>query len=162
VLGLPFAFAHHFMPHNTDAAMELYRTNFHASEYLDEPYAIVACAAIAASDDERARYLAGPARLSMARLRAGRPTRFPTPEEAAEHKFSAAEEASVSTLAGSAAIGGPETVRAKLDELAARTQADELMITTMVHDHADRVRSYELIAEAYNLAAPLAAAGSEN
>jgi alkanesulfonate monooxygenase SsuD/methylene tetrahydromethanopterin reductase-like flavin-dependent oxidoreductase (luciferase family) len=142
--------------------MELYRTNFHASEYLDEPYAIVACAAIAASDDERARYLAGPARLSMARLRAGRPTRFPTTEEAAAHKFSAAEEASVSTLAGSAAIGGPETVRAKLDELAARTQADELMITTMVHDHADRVRSYELIAEAYNLAAPMAAAGSEN
>ena len=82
----------------------------------------------------------------MARLRAGKPTRFPTPEEAAAHDFTAAEEASVSSLAGSAAIGGPETVRAKLDELAGRTEADELMITTMVHDHADRVRSYELIA----------------
>ena len=66
MLGLPFAFAHHFMPHNTDAAMELYRTHFHASEFLDEPYAIVACAAICADDDDRARYLAGPARLSMA------------------------------------------------------------------------------------------------
>jgi luciferase family oxidoreductase group 1 len=162
LLGLPFAFAHHFMPHNTDAAMELYRTRFQPSEYLSEPYAIVAAAAIAASDDDRARYLSGPARLSMARLRAGHPTRFPTPEEAAQHDFTASEEASVSHLAGSAAIGSPETVKAKLDDLAQRTQANEVMITTMVHDHADRVRSYELIAEAYNLAAPMAAAGSEN
>ena len=106
----------------------------------------------------------GPARLSMARLRAGRPTRFPTPEEAAAHEFTA-EEQERSALSGSAAIGGPDTVRAKLDELAGRTQADELMITTMVHDHADRVRSYELIANSYELAGPPAigaAAGSEN
>ena len=98
----------------------------------------------------------------MARLRAGRPTRFPTPEEAAQHEFSASEEASVSHLAGSAAIGSPETVQAKLDDLAERTQANELMITTMVHDHADRVRSYELIAEAYDLQAAMATAGSEH
>jgi luciferase family oxidoreductase group 1 len=158
MLGLPFAFAHHFMPHNTDAALELYRTHFQASEYLEAPYAMVACAALCAADDERARYLAGPARLSMARLRAGRPTRFPTPEEAAAHKFSAQEERSVSALSGSAAIGGSQTVRAKLDALIERTACDELMITTMVHDHADRLRSYELIAENFELAAPAAAA----
>jgi luciferase family oxidoreductase group 1 len=161
LLGLPFAFAHHFMPRNTDAAMALYHSRFQPSEYLSEPYAIVAAAAIAAADDEQARYLAGPARLSMARLRAGRPTRFPTPEEAAAHKFSAQEEASVSHLSGSAAIGSPDTVKAKLDDLVARTQANELMITTMVYDHADRVRSYQLIAEAYDLQAAMATAGSE-
>ena len=105
----------------------------------------------AAEDDERARYLSGPARLSMARLRAGHPTRFPTPEEAAAHEFSAGEEDSINALSGSAAIGGPDTVRAKLDALRERTAADELMITTMVHDHADRIRSYELIAETYDL-----------
>jgi luciferase family oxidoreductase group 1 len=150
LLGLRFSFAHHFMPRNTDAALELYRSRFEPSEYLSEPYAMVACAAIAADDDERARYLSGPARLSMARLRSGNPTRFPTPEEAAAHEFTAAEEQSISALSGSAAIGSAETVKTKLDELAARTQADELMITTMVHDHADRIRSYELIAEAYD------------
>jgi alkanesulfonate monooxygenase SsuD/methylene tetrahydromethanopterin reductase-like flavin-dependent oxidoreductase (luciferase family) len=139
------------MPQNTDAAVELYRSRFEPSEYLQEPYVMVACAALAAEDDERARYLSGPARLSMARLRAGRPTRFPTPEEAAEHEFTAGEEDSIKALSGSAAIGGPETVRAKLDELRGRTGADELMITTMVHDHADRIRSYELIAETYDL-----------
>jgi luciferase family oxidoreductase group 1 len=151
MLGMRFSFAHHFMPQNTDAALELYRSRFRPSEDLPEPYAMVACAALAADDDERARYLSGPARLSMARLRAGRPTRFPTPDEAAAHTFSAQEEESISALSGSAAIGGPDTVRAKLDQLVERTAADELMITTMVHDHADRIRSYELIAETYEL-----------
>jgi luciferase family oxidoreductase group 1 len=149
LLGLRFSFAHHFMPQNTDAALELYRSRFQPSEYLSEPYAMVACAALCAADDEQARYLSGPARLSMARLRAGRPGRFPTPEEAAAHEFTESEEASVKPLSGSAAIGGPETVRNKLAELAERTAADELMVTTMVHDHADRIRSYELIADAY-------------
>jgi luciferase family oxidoreductase group 1 len=154
MLGMRFSFAHHFMPRNTDAALELYRRHFRPSEYLAEPYAMVACAALCAEDDERARYLSGPARLSMARLRAGRPTRFPTPEEAAEHEFTPREEQSISALSGSAMIGGPETVRTKLDQLAERTAADELMITTMVHDHADRIRSYELIAETYKLPVP--------
>ncbi len=157
VLGLPFSFAHHFMPQNTDAALEIYRQHFEPSEFLAEPYAIVACAAIAASDDERARYLSGPARLSMARLRAGMPGRFPTPETAAAHSFSASEEASVRSLSGSAAIGSADTVKERLDRLAERTGADELMITTMVHDHADRIRSYELIAERFALSSASAA-----
>jgi luciferase family oxidoreductase group 1 len=153
ILGLPFSFAHHFSPRNTLPALELYRTNFQPSEVLDEPYAMVAVAAIVADDDERARWLSGPARLSMARLRSGMPTRFPTPEEAAEHEFSASEEASISSLTGSAIIGGPETARTRFEELLGDTAADELMVTTMVHDHADRIRSYEHVAELFELAA---------
>jgi len=151
MLGMRFAFAHHFMPQNTDAALELYRSNFKPSEHLKEPYAMVAVAAIAAEDDERARYLSGPARLSMARLRSGMPTRFPTPEEAAAHEFTAEEEASVKPLSGSAMIGSAQTVREKLDAFVERTRADEIMITTMVHAHSDRVRSYELIAAEWGL-----------
>ena len=155
MLGLPFSFAHHFMPRNTDAALELYRTHFRPSEYLAEPYAMVAVAALCAADDERARWLSGPARLSMARLRAGRPTRFPTPEEAAEHEFSAEEERSVERALG---LGRDRRTRyragaARRARPSAR-RADELMITTMVHDHADRIRSYELIAETYELSRP--------
>ncbi len=151
ILGLPFSFAHHFSPRNTEPALELYRSNFRPSELLDEPYAMVAVAAICAEDDERARWLSGPARLSMARLRAGMPTRFPSPEEAAAHEFSAAEEESVRSLSGSAVIGGPETARRRFDELIERTRADELMVTTMVYDHTDRIRSYELVAEIFEL-----------
>lgn len=152
MLGLPFAFAHHFSPRNTIPAMRLYRESFQPSEHLSEPHGMVAVAAICADDDERARWLAGPSRLSFARLRAGRPTRFPTPEEAAAHEFSPQEESGVKTVSGSAVIGGPEKVRAGLVDLAERAGADELMITTMVHAHADRLRSYELIAEAMALA----------
>jgi len=155
ILGLPFSFAHHFSPRNTLPALELYRSNFSPSEVLDEPYAMVAVAAIVAADDERARWLSGPARLSMARLRSGMPTRFPTPEEAAEHEFSESEEASISSLTGSAIIGGPETARTRFEELLADTRADELMVTTMVHDHADRIRSYELVADLFELSAVL-------
>jgi luciferase family oxidoreductase group 1 len=146
ILGLPFSFAHHFSPRNTEPALELYRRSFQPSETLSEPYAMVAVAAICAPDDERARWLSGPARLSMARLRAGMPTRFPTPEEAAAHEFSAGEEASVKSLSGSAVIGSPDTARRRFAELKERTQADEFMVTTMVHDHEDRIRSYELLA----------------
>ena len=152
MLGMRFSFAHHFMPRNTEPALKLYREHFRPSGFLDEPHAKVAVATIAAETDEHARYLSGPARLSMARLRSGMPSRFPTPEQAAEHEFSAAEEDAVSELSGSAAIGGPETVVRKLGELAERTQADELMLVTMVHGHEDRIRSYELIAEAAGLA----------
>lgn len=157
VLGLPFSFAHHFSPRNTVAAMQIYRESFRPSKWLDEPHSMVAAAAICAPDDDEARYLAGPARLSFARLRQGRPTRFPTPEEAADHKFSAQEDAAVKTVSGSAVIGGPEKVREGLLDLVVRTGADELMLTTMVHSQADRLRSYELIADAMGLEAPAAA-----
>jgi luciferase family oxidoreductase group 1 len=150
-MGLPFSFAHHFAPRNTVAAVQLYKALFQPSEYLEQPYAKVACAVICAEDAERARWLAGPARLSFARLRAGNPGRFPTPEEAAEHAYTPQQEASVSEVAGSAIIGDPEKVKAGLETLKEKSGADELMLTTMVHDPADRMRSYELVAEAMEL-----------
>lgn len=151
MLGLPFSFAHHFSPRNTVPAVQLYRESFQPSEWLGEPKVMVAVAVICAEDDEHARWLSGPSRLSFARLRAGRPSTFPTPEEAAEHDFSPREEAAVKTVSGSAVIGGPEKVRAGLEDLAERAGADELMLTTMVHAQADRLRSYQLVAEATGL-----------
>jgi luciferase family oxidoreductase group 1 len=159
-MGLPFSFAHHFSPRNTVPAVQLYKAMFQPSEYLDRPYAKVACAVICAEDDEKARWLSGPARLSFARLRAGNPGRFPTPEDAAEHEFTAQQEASVAQVSGSAVIGGPEKVREGLELLAEKSGADELMLTTMVHDPADRLRSYELVAEALELAPRQVAATS--
>ena len=151
-LGLPFSFAHHFSPRNTVPAMRLYREHFHPSDALAEPYAMVAVAVVCAEDDERARYLAGPSRLSMARLRTGMPTRLPSPEEAAAHDYSPGEESAVGSLSGSAVIGGPETVREGLADLASRTGANELMLTTNVYDPADRIRSFELVASLAGLA----------
>lgn len=151
LMGMPYSFAHHFSARNTLPAVELYRSKFTPSEYLDEPKVMVAVGVICAETDERARWLAGPSRLAFARLRSGRPGRFPSPEEAAAHDFTPDEESVVSSIAKGHIFGSPETVKLRLNELADSTGADELMISTMVHDTEDRLRSFALVAEAFDL-----------
>ena len=146
LLGLPFAFAHHFSAVNTLPALALYRSSFHPSEELAAPYAMVCASVVCADDDERARWLAGSGALSFLRLRSGRPGVVPTPEEAAAYPYSPAERAFVDDRLDAQVIGGPETVRRGLDALLAATQADELMVTTTVHSSAERLRSFERLA----------------
>ncbi|WP_235826219.1 LLM class flavin-dependent oxidoreductase [Candidatus Frankia alpina] len=152
VLGLPFAFAHHFSPANTVPALELYRRSFRPSPGRERPYAIVAAAVVCAEDDERAEWLAAPVRLAMLRIRGGRPGVFPSPEEAAAHSWTPQERAAAENATASHIVGSPSTVRAGLDALLDVTDADEIMITTNAHRPADRIRSYELVAEIGGLA----------
>ncbi|MEV1330031.1 LLM class flavin-dependent oxidoreductase [Micromonospora costi] len=147
LLGLPFSFAHHFSAQNTLPALALYRQSFRPSQWLDKPYAMVAVNAICADTDERAEWLSGPGALSFLKLRSGRPAPLATPEEAAAYPYTEVEREFVVQRREGQAMGSPETVRRQLSELLERTGADELMITTMVYDVEDRVRSYELIAE---------------
>jgi luciferase family oxidoreductase group 1 len=147
-LGLPFSFAHHFMPQNTEPALAIYRRSFRASPALEEPYAMIGVAVVCAEDDERARWLHEPSALAFLRLRSGRPSTLPSPEEAASYEYGPDERAFVDSWTASHVVGSPSTVRDGLRDLQARTGAEELMLTTMVHDHADRLRSYELVAEA--------------
>jgi luciferase family oxidoreductase group 1 len=152
VLGLPYSFAHHFMAAGTMAAAEAYRSSFTPGQ-IQEPYLMLGVSVLCAETEERARWLAGSGLLSFVRLRTGRPGLFPSPEEAAAYEYSAMDQALLKDRAGSQIIGSPETVRAGLADLAERTGADELMITTMTYTHADRVRSYELVAEVAGLEA---------
>ena len=147
-LGMPFSFAHHFMPQNTEAALEIYRRNFKPSPTLGEPYAMIGVAVVCAPTDEQARWLHGPAKLSFLRLRSGRPSTLPSPEEAAAHEYTPEQQAFVASWTASHLVGSPETVRAGLLQLQERTKADELMLTTNMYHHTDRLRSYELVAEA--------------
>ncbi len=153
LLGIPFSFAHHFAAAGTEAAVEAYRSSFRPSQVLDEPYLMLGVAALCADTADRARWLAKPSDLAFLRLRAGRPGRFPTPEEAEAFHPTPAERQLLKAWAGSRIVGDPPTVAAELQALAARHGADELMITTMAHAAADRIRSYELIAEAAALPA---------
>jgi luciferase family oxidoreductase group 1 len=146
LLGLPFSFAHHFSAGNTLPALELYRSNFRPSPTLAEPHVMVAVSVICADTDEQAQWLAGPSRLAFVRLRSGRPGRLPSPEEAAEHDYSPSERLILDSRTRGQVVGDPDTVRAGLDALRRETQADELMITAMIYDFRDRVRSYELVA----------------
>jgi alkanesulfonate monooxygenase SsuD/methylene tetrahydromethanopterin reductase-like flavin-dependent oxidoreductase (luciferase family) len=107
---------------------------------------MVAAAVVCADSDEHARWLAGPSALSFLRLRAGRPGLMPTPEEAADYAYTDIEREMIRGRQADQVIGSPETVRRGLVDLLERTQADELMLTTMLHGHADRLRSYELVA----------------
>jgi luciferase family oxidoreductase group 1 len=151
-LGLPFAFAHHFSGGNTVPALALYRDSFRPRPGQEKPYAMIAAAVLCADTDERAQWLADSIRLGLLRLRQGRPIPFPSPEQAAAHPWSAAERAAAEAATSSHIVGGPETVRAGLERLIEATEIDELMITTNVQGHADRLRSHELVAE---LAGPL-------
>ncbi len=150
-LGLPFSFAHHFASHNTVAALEIYRRSFRPSPELERPYAMIGVPVICAETAEQARWLSGPSALAFVRLRQGRPTQLPTPEEAAERVFTPMEKEIIRGWTAPLICGTPAHVRTELEALAHRTGADELMITTMVHGPADRLRSYELVAEAWDL-----------
>jgi luciferase family oxidoreductase group 1 len=147
-LGLPFAFAHHFMPQNTLPALDRYRRSFQPSPTLQEPYTMIAAGVTCADTDERARFLAGASALSFLRLRTGRPGRMPAPEEAAAYPYSDVERDFIAGRQSTQHIGAPDTVLAGLTELVKRTEVDELMITTQTHDPADRLRSFELVAAA--------------
>ena len=147
LLGLPFAFANHFAPQGTLQALELYRSRFRPSEVLDEPYAMVCASVVIADDDEQAHRLAMPGALSFLRLRSGRPGLLPSVEEALSHPYTLAERAFVEDRIAQQAVGGPATVGRALDDLVAATDADELMITTMVHDPQDRLRSFRALAQ---------------
>ncbi|MGZ2356141.1 LLM class flavin-dependent oxidoreductase [Streptomyces sp. 372A] len=151
VLGLPFAFAHHFSAQNTVPALELYRDSFKPSTVLDAPYALIGVAALAADDEREARRQVLTGALSMLRLRSGRPGLVPTPEEAEAYAFSPMEREFVDNWLVNIVHGTADEVRSGLDDLAKRTGADELMITANAHSGEARLRSYGLIADAYGM-----------
>ncbi|MEE4425446.1 LLM class flavin-dependent oxidoreductase [Streptomyces bugieae] len=151
-LGLPFAFAHHFSAANTLPALDLYRASFRPSEVLAEPYALIGVSALAAEDEREARRQVMTGALAMVRLRTGRPGLVPSPEEAEAYAFNELERGFVDSWLSNVVHGTPDEVRQGLDDLAKRTGADELMITSNAHGGAARVRSYELIANAYGFA----------
>ncbi len=150
-LGLPFAFAHHFAGGNTMPAIETYRSAFRPG-VLERPYLSLGVNVVCAPTDDEAQWLAGSGSLAILRLRQGRPDVYPSPEEAAEYPYSPMELETVRSWTANHLIGSPETVRAGIEALAARTGVDELMITTNVHAPADRLRSYSLVADVLQLA----------
>jgi luciferase family oxidoreductase group 1 len=150
MLGLPFAFAHHFSARFTEPALELYRSTFEPVGALSRPYAMVTAAVVAAGTDEEAARLTAPHGLSMLRLRAGNPGLVPTPEEALAYPYSPQEREAIETMTDAHVVGGPDTVRKGLRELLERTRPEELMVSTNVADPAARRRSYEIVADIFN------------
>ncbi|WP_432884368.1 LLM class flavin-dependent oxidoreductase [Kribbella sp. CA-245084] len=150
-LGTGFAYAGHFGTLDPAGVISAYKENFQRFENDGEPRAMLALAAIVAETEERAQALARANALSMLRLRSGRPGPLPSPEEAADYPWSEAEEAAVEEWAGLVSVGTPDQVAADLLRRANKAGADELIITTNIHDPAERRRSYQLLAQAWGL-----------
>jgi alkanesulfonate monooxygenase SsuD/methylene tetrahydromethanopterin reductase-like flavin-dependent oxidoreductase (luciferase family) len=109
---------------------------------------MIAAAVTCADTDERARFLAGASALSFLKLRTGQPGKVPTPQEAAAYPYTDMEKAFIRDRQSSQHIGAPDTVIEGLTGLIKQAGVDELMLTTLTHDPADRLRSFELAAAA--------------
>jgi luciferase family oxidoreductase group 1 len=144
-LGLPFAFASHFAPAQLQQALAVYRGEFRPSSRLQRPYAMVGVTVIAAETDDRAALLATSLEQAVINLRTGRPGKLPAPK--AGLVWGPMQRAILDDFLGCSAIGSPATVKRRLDEIAARTEADELILASQIFDHGARLRSYELAAQ---------------
>jgi luciferase family oxidoreductase group 1 len=150
-IGAGFAFAHHFASHDAVAAMTSYRSHFKPSPALPAPHAILGAAVVTADTDADAERLAATVDLNYVRRSKGEYLPLASPEEAAAYPYTPIDRERIKYNRTRLFVGAPATVRARLDPLLAATQADELMITTMIYDHAARRHSYELMAAAYEL-----------
>ncbi len=150
-LGVGFAFAAHFSPEPPDVPMRAYREAFVEGGPLAAPHAILALSVFCADTEEAAARMASSMLLSFVQLRSGRPGRMPSPEEAMAHPFTRDELAIVEFYKGLQIVGTPEQCRARINEIAIRTKADEVMIATHAFDPAARIRSYELLAQAFGV-----------
>ena len=145
-LGLPYAFASHFAPAALMQALELYRARFKPSDQLDRPYVMLGVNVFAAETDAEGRRLFTSLQQAFVNLRRGRPGPLPPPDDGFLEGLPPADRRLLDEMLSISAVGSPETVRSGLETLAARTGADELMVTSQIYDHDARLRSYELAA----------------
>lgn len=149
LLGLPYAFASHFAPEMIDAALAVYRQNFRPSDRFDAPYAAIAVNVYAADTDEEARYLQSSQLQAIANLRSGRPGKLPRPTHDIKSAIDPHMMPLVEGMQRFSAVGTMERVRERLSDILAQTRADEIFVVGAIHDHAARLKSFRLAAEAF-------------
>ena len=145
-LGLPFAFASHFAPAMMAQALDIYRARFEPSAQLETPYVMLGLNVFAADSDAEARRLFTSLQQAFINLRRGRPGPLPPPAENFVEQLLPHEKQMLDEMLSAAVVGTPEAVRAGITAFAARTGADELMITSQAFDHRARLRSFEIAA----------------
>jgi luciferase family oxidoreductase group 1 len=149
-IGAAFAFAHHFATFDAAEAMRLYRDNFKPSASHDKPYAILGTHVVCADTDEQAERLAATVDLNIVRRAKGEYLPLASPEDAAAYDYTGVDRARIAQNRARMSVGSAVTVKAKLAPLIEATQADELMVTTMIFSHEARKHSYELLAQAFS------------
>jgi luciferase family oxidoreductase group 1 len=145
--GLPYAFASHFAPRFMHEAIRVYRNHFQPSDVLDKPYVMLGVPLSAADTDEQADYLVTSVYQRILNLMRGQSLMQKPPVKSMNGLWLPHEREAVMDFLGLAMVGGPEKIRAKLDVLLEQTDADELIFTCDMYEHADRLRSYEILAQ---------------
>ncbi|HWD48469.1 MAG TPA: LLM class flavin-dependent oxidoreductase [Rhizomicrobium sp.] len=152
-MGLPFSHATFISPESATESIEAYRERFQPSDWCQAPRVSMGVAALAAETEEEARRLSACRNLWVVRLLSGRPIAFPSPEEALATPLDDRELALLKTVEARSVVGTPDQVKARLTSLAERHGAEELVVVTITYDYASRLRSYELLAQAFDLKA---------
>lgn len=147
-LGLPYAFASHFAPGDLEQALAVYRDRFRPSRWHEKPRAMLAINVFAADDTEEAHYLRTTMQLAFARLRTGMPGKLPRPTRDLDAEISPQMRRMVDQALRITAVGNREQVREQLAALIETHAPDEVILTGQIHDHAARLRSFEIAAGA--------------
>ena len=146
-LGLPYAFASHFAPQVLGEALDIYRERFQPSAWLDKPRVMVAASACAADTDEEADFLRSSQILSFARRLTGQRGKMPKPVKNVEAGISPHVMERVNEDLAVSAWGSPTSLREGFSAIIKKHEPDELIVTSWIHDHDARVRSFEITAE---------------
>lgn len=146
-LGLPYAFASHFAPDDLGQALAIYRERFRPSPWGERPRAMMAVNVFAAETSAEAARLRTTMQLAFARLRTGQPGKLPAPVDDIDAEIGQPMRQAVDRALRITAVGTPAEVQGQLAELVARHRPDEVILTGQIHDHAARLRSFEIAAE---------------
>ena len=146
-LGLPYAFASHFAPAALMQAIAIYRERFEPSAQLNEPYVMLGMNVFAADTEEEAHFLRTAVLQSFVNLRRGMPGKLPLPVADYTGRVTPDERAMLEAALSCSAVGTPDTVEREIASFVEQTGADEIMITSNIHDHGKRLRSFKLVAE---------------
>jgi len=156
--GLPYSFAHFISPQGGPSVVEAYRRHFRPSALYETPLANVGIAVLCADTEEKAETLAASRDLWVLRLlTTGNAGQIPPPDEARAMNYSDEQRAWLRRIRSRTVVGTPEKVRAGLLEKAQEYGVDEFVCVTICYEHKDRLRSYELLAQAFELEARQAA-----
>ena len=148
--GLPFVASYHITPATALDAIDVYRAAFQPSAALSEPYVVVSADVVVADDSATARHLASSYGQWVYSIRAcDGAIPYPNPDKA--EPLTEDQLAVVKDRTATQFVGDPDEVAEKLETLQRVTSADELVITSVTHRHADRLRSHELIAKRWGL-----------
>ena len=147
-LGMPYAFASHFAPAELLNALSIYRQTFKPSTHLSEPHAMVLVNVVAAHTDDEAKFLFTSAQQHFVRMYRNTRGQLPPPIDSMDNVWSEAERHFVSQMMACSVVGSPDTVRHGLQTLLEQTKAQELMFAGQIHDHAARLASFQIAAQA--------------